>query len=360
MADATVRGRFVWHDLLTPNPAGAHEFYGKVLGWKKQAWDQDPSYQMFAAPSGPIGGAVDARAVTPHWLPYIGTTDVDATVETATGLGARVLSAAEQLPNGGRYATLADPQGASFGIHASSAAAGPETAPQSGDFSWHELATNVAPGVAFGFYAQLFGWDEISQHDMGPMGMYLIFGRNGKQLGGMFDKGSEGKPGSAYWLGYVSVKDLEGTIERAKTARGSVLTGPMDVPGGDRIAQLMDPHGAFFALHRPAAAAKASKPAKAAAPPAAKASKPVKATAPPAAKASQPAKAAAPKKAPAPKKSTRTKPTTKKKPAKKAAPKKKKPVARKAAKRKSPAKKSTSRKTAKKAKGKAKTRKRGR
>jgi predicted enzyme related to lactoylglutathione lyase len=348
MADATVRGRFVWHDLLTPNPAGAHEFYGKVLGWKKQAWDQDPSYEMFAAPSGPIGGTVDARAVTPHWLPYIGTTDVDATLETATGLGARVVSAPEALPNGGRYATLADPQGATFGIHASSAAHGPETAPQFGEFSWHELATNVAPGVAFGFYAQLFAWDEITQYDMGPMGMYLIFGRNGKQLGGMFDKGSEAKPGSAYWLGYVSVKDLEGTIERAKTARGSVLTGPMDVPGGDRIATLMDPHGTFFALHRPAVAAKAAAQASA------KAGKPAKAAAPAPAKASQRPKAAAPKKASAPKKSIAKKSTTKKKPAKKAAPKNRKPVARKAAKTKSPAKKSTSRKTAKKGKSKAK------
>ena len=34
----------------------------------------------------------------------------------------------------------------------------------------------------------LFDWDEISQTDMGPMGMYLIFGRNGRQLGGMFDQ----------------------------------------------------------------------------------------------------------------------------------------------------------------------------
>ncbi len=136
-------------------------------------------------------------------------------------------------------------------------------------------STNVAPSIAFGFYAALFDWDEITQHDMGPMGMYLVFGRNGKQLGGMFDKGSTGKPGNAYWLGYVSVTDLDGTIERAKGARGSLLTGPMDVPGGDRIAQLMDPHGAFFALHKAAGAQAApaepaAKPRKAAKPVAAK------------------------------------------------------------------------------------------
>lgn len=346
MADATIRGRFVWHDLMTPNPAGAHEFYGKTVGWKQQAWDQDPSYQMFAAPSGPIGGSIEARAQTPHWLAYIGTPDLDAAVATATSLGARVLHPAESLPNGGRYASLADPQGAVFGVYSSNADLGPETAPKLGEFSWHELATSVAPGVAFPFYAELFGWDEITQYDMGPMGLYLIFGRNGRQLGGIYDQSAQGKPGSAYWLGYVSVDDLEGAVERAKGARGSVLTGPMDVPGGDRIAQLMDPHGAFFALHATAAAAQAAR----AKPAAAKASKPGKDATP---KKGTPKKAAA-KKAPA-----RKKPTTTKRPAKKTA-KKKKPAARKAAKRQSTAKKSTSRKTAKKARPKAKTRKRGR
>jgi predicted enzyme related to lactoylglutathione lyase len=348
MADATVRGRFVWHDLMTPNPAGSHEFYGKTIGWKQESWDQDPSYLMFAAPSGPIGGTVEARAQTPQWLAYIGVTDIDATIATATQLGGRVQTPPTSLPNGGRYAVLVDPQGAEFGVHASSSAPGPETAPQLGEFSWHELATSVAPSGAFAFYKALFGWDEISQTDMGPMGMYLIFGRNGKQLGGMFDKGSQGKPGSAYWVCYVSVDDLDGTLSRAKAARGSLLTGPMDVPGGDRIAQLMDPHGAFFALHmaataaRAASAAKASKPAKAAAQP-----KKAPAAPTPTKAASKPMKTAAPNKAPA-----RKKPTAKKRPAKKASPKKKQPAARKAAKKKSTAKKSTPRRPAKKTRAK--------
>ena len=52
------RGRFVWHELYTPNPAGAHEFYAKAVGWKSEAWEQDPDYVMFQAPSGPIGAPV--------------------------------------------------------------------------------------------------------------------------------------------------------------------------------------------------------------------------------------------------------------------------------------------------------------
>ena len=330
MANATVRGRFVWHELYTPNRAGSQEFYGKVAGWSVQSWDQDPGYQMFAAKSGPIGGAVEERSGTPQWLAYIGTTDVDATTDAATRLGGRVQTAPAALPNGGRYAVLVDPQGATFGVHASATAPQPEAAPKAGEFSWHELATTAAPNVAFGFYAALFDWDLVAEHDMGPMGMYLVFGRNGRQLGGMFDKGAQGKPGGAYWLGYVSVTDLEGTVERAKSARGSVLMGPMDVPGGDRVAQLMDPYGAFFALHKPAAQGAAAETGK------------------PAARA--PAKKAAAKKAAAKKPAARK--AAKKAPAKRAAPKarnKPKAAGKKKAARK-PAKAKPKKKAAKKAK----------
>ena len=89
----------------------------------------------------------------------------------------------------------------------------------------------------------------MQRHEMGDMGTYLIFGRNGMQLGGMFNKGDMGKPGAAYWVCYVSVPNLDEAIEDVKAGRGSVLHGPSDVPGGDKIAQLMDPHGAFFAVH---------------------------------------------------------------------------------------------------------------
>jgi len=345
MANATVRGRFVWHELYTPNATGAREFYGKTVGWTVQAWDKDPGYQMFAAKSGPLGAAIEDRAGTPQWLAYIGTHDVDATAEAAERAGGRVQTAPADLPNGGRYAVLVDPQGATFGVHASATAPAPETAPGAGEFSWHELATSVAPNAAFGFYAALFDWDLINEVDMGPMGMYLIFGRSGRQLGGMFDKGAAGKPGAAYWLAYVSVSDLEGTVERAKAARGSVLMGPMDVPGGDRVAQLMDPYGAFFALHKPAGAAAAAETGKTApSKPAKKAA--AKKTAAPKPPAKKPAKAARAK--PAARKPAKKKPAAKKTAAKKRAKPKAKPKAK--AKVKAKAKAKPAKKAAKKKK----------
>lgn len=317
MADLTVRGQFVWHELWTPNPTGAHEFYSHVVGWSTQAWEQDPSYSMFVGPKGPLGGAVQKRAGTPQWLPYIGVTDVDAAAATVMRLGGRTQTPPADLPNGGRHAVLLDPQGAPFGIHASKATPAPESAAAVGELSWHELATNGSPETAFAFYTAVFGWGEINRFDMGPMGTYLIFGRNGAQLGGMFDKGAAGKPGAAYWLGYVRVDDLEGAVERAKGARGSVLTGPMDVPGGDRIAQVMDPHGAFFALHLLAADKGAAKPrAKPAPAPAPRAPAKAAKSAPAAKQPAKKAAAKAPKpaaKKPAPKKAAKAKPAAKKK-----------------------------------------------
>ena len=333
MADNTVRGRFVWHELMTPNAAGAHEFYSKAVGWKTQAWEQDKSYQMFTAPSGPLGASVEAREGTPQWVAYVGTDDVDATVEAATRLGAKVTTPPTALPNAGRYAVLTDPQGATFGVHASGGESQPETPPQYGEFRWHELATTASPDEAFRFYSELFGWEELGRHDMGPSGIYLLFGRNGQQTGGVFNKGDVGKPGPAYWVGYVRVKDVDGTVEKVKVARGSLLNGPMDVPGGDRIAQFADPHGAFFAVHMSAAdVKKAPAPKKAAA-----AKSPAgSAKAAPAKAEEKPAKAKVAKKKAAPKKA-KAKTKTKKKAGKKKAAKKK--AAKKKAKSRGPAKK---------------------
>ena len=83
---------------------------------------------------------------------------------------------------------------------------------------------------------------------MGAMGKYLIYGLGGTELGGMFTKTKE-MPMPPMWFYYIEIADLDAAIERAKAKGGRVLNGPMEVPGGARIAQLTDPQGAAFALH---------------------------------------------------------------------------------------------------------------
>jgi predicted enzyme related to lactoylglutathione lyase len=302
MADNTVRGRFVWHELMTPDTSGAHAFYSKVVGWKTQPFEHDPSYQMFAAGSGPLGGSVQDTGA-PHWLHYIGTSDIDATVAQVKSRGGSVKKDVTAIPNAGKYAVLADPQGAVFGVYYSPMDTGKESPPKRGEFSWHELATSDWR-AAVDFYSAVFGWTKMAEHDMGPMGMYVLFGSNGVQRGGMFNKPAD-MPGGPSWLGYVRVKDVNDAVKKAKGARGTLVNGPMEVPGGDWIAQFVDPYGAMFAVHTLAADLKPAQPAAAAA-----------AAPAPAAPAAEPAKPAAPKKAAA-KKAPAKKAAAKKAPAKK-------------------------------------------
>jgi hypothetical protein len=97
------------------------------------------------------------------------------------------------------------------------------------------------------------------------MGVYLLFGRNGKQIGGVFDKGKHGRPGAAHWVGYVRVPDVHATVATVEAEGGTLLNGPMEVPGDDWIAQFSDPHGALFAVLTTAKDLKAARGAKAAA-----------------------------------------------------------------------------------------------
>ena len=52
------------------------------------------------------------------------------------------------------------------------------------------------------------------------------------------------------WLYYVDTKNLDAAIARATKRGARVMNGPMEEPGGARIAQLVDPQGAAFALHQ--------------------------------------------------------------------------------------------------------------
>ncbi len=154
--------------------------------------------------------------------------------------------------------------------------------PGAGDFTWHELATTDAQ-AAMDFYTALLGWEAGPVHDMGPAGLYHLFLHNGNQYGGMYVSSNWGGPS---WLCYIGVEDAGKAVAAAKAAGGRVLNGPMEVPGGSWVAQVLDSDGAPFAVHeparatsQPAASAPEAKPAKAPKPAKPKAPKPEKAAA---------------------------------------------------------------------------------
>lgn len=250
-----VRGQYVWYELMTTDPKAAIGFYTAVIGWGTEEFSgAGEPYTMWTTTGGPLGGVLQlppeakSMGAPPHWLGYIGTPDTDKTLERARTLGGKLLVGPMDIPTVGRFAVIADPQGAVFAAFTPVMAPGPQPAtPSAGSVSWHELTTTDWQ-AGFAFYNDLFGWSKMEAMDMGPMGTYQMFGRNGTMLGGMFNKSAE-MPFPPHWLYYIHVGDLDATLERVKSAGGTVLNGPMEVPGGDRIAQCMDPQGAAFALH---------------------------------------------------------------------------------------------------------------
>jgi len=267
MSDATIRGRFVWHELMTTDTKSASAFFSRIVGWKTRAWDQDPSYTMFVVKGRPTAGLMllpeSARQMgaPPSWVTYIGTPDVDETARQAVALGGKIMKQPADIPTIGRFAIIQDPQGAVFAAFTPVQAA-PSTAPPTvDDFSWHELATTDWR-AALTFYQRLFGWEETNSMDMGPeMGTYQMYGWKGKAIGGMFNQ-SKQMSGPPFWLPYIKVADSKKVAGTVKTLAGKVLHGPTEVPGGDWIVQGMDLQGAVFAVHSSKRAAR-SEPVKA-------------------------------------------------------------------------------------------------
>lgn len=254
---AIPRGRFVWYDLMTNDPKAAENFYTNVAGWGTQPWDGPMPYTMWTANGAPLGGVLQLppnAEAPPHWLAYVSTPDIDATVSQATSLGAKLMMGPQDVPDVGRFAVLADPQGVAFAIYTPTRDQfGHDAAPRPGEFSWHELATTDS-AAALDFYTTLFDWEKSSSFDMGGEWMYQMYGRSGIRLGGIFNKTPQ-MPGPPAWLHYIMVDDVDAAAERVKAAGGQVINGPMEVPGGDWIAQCVDPQGAMFAvLAKPKAA----------------------------------------------------------------------------------------------------------
>jgi predicted enzyme related to lactoylglutathione lyase len=243
---------------MTGELDAAVAFYTKLIGWGTTEWDNDMGpYTIWMKGETPVGGAMalpeEARqaGAPPQWLAYISTPDTDATVAQVADLGGEVLMAPMSIPTVGRMAVMKDPQGASFACYT------PETtpevidpAPDKGDFSWHELMTTDW-AAAFDFYSAVFGWEKKDALDMGEMGTYQMYGNSGndRPLGGMYNKPAEVPVSN--WLLYTIVGNVDEAAEQVKALGGTVLSGPMDVPGGsgDRVVQCLDDQGAAFALH---------------------------------------------------------------------------------------------------------------
>lgn len=247
-------GEFIWYELMTPDPDSAVRFYRAVLGWKdRSAGEEMGGYRILSTGGADVGGIMtppSASGEAAAWVGYIGVDDVDAAAAAIAASGGAQHVPPTDIPGIGRFAMMADPQGAIFYIMRGTPEARSDAfAPgRTGHCQWNELET-PDPQAAIGFYAPRFGWAAGAVMPMGAMGDYRFIEQDGRQIGAaMPQTESAARPA---WRFYFGVADIDAAARAVSDNGGTIHHGPAQVPTGDFIVIAADPQGAAFGLSGP-------------------------------------------------------------------------------------------------------------
>lgn len=114
-----------------------------------------------------------------------------------------------------------------------------------GAFGWFELmTTDVA--ASKDFYTALLGW---TTQDMPMENMtYTVIKVDGEDVAGMMPVPPDSKDMPPVWGIYITVKDVEATVAKARDMGGKILVEPQDIPKIGRFSVIQDPQGAWFAV----------------------------------------------------------------------------------------------------------------
>jgi uncharacterized protein len=102
---------------VTTDVERAKVFFGELFRWE---YETDDSGYVSIINAGRLNGglreqAEHERGTPPNWLPYFTVEEADAAARQAEQLGGRTLLSTTELQKG-RFAVIADPQGAAFAV----------------------------------------------------------------------------------------------------------------------------------------------------------------------------------------------------------------------------------------------------
>jgi predicted enzyme related to lactoylglutathione lyase len=257
-------GSFIWYELITPDPVAAGAFYKEAMGvtFGEPEAGSPIDYRMIQRDDGGMLGGVlrldeemAGSGMTPRWMPYLYVENVDDAVSAITADGGTTFLPPADIPEVGRFAMLADPQGVPIYLmtpkppaerpDATSDVFDPEKAQR---VRWNELASPDQAG-SLAFYNKHFGFEFNEKMPMGEYGDYAFIDHGGQRLGAIMQRGSPEQP--ALWLMYFGVPSLMAAKAKVEAAGGKVVMGPMQVPTGVWIIVGIDPQGAGFGLVGP-------------------------------------------------------------------------------------------------------------
>ena len=112
--------RVVHFEIPANQPEALTKFYSEVFGWKFQkASLPGPEYWLCETGSGGpgINGAVMKRQDPRQpWMNYVDVANIDAMLEQAINLGAKIALPRTSIPGVGAFAAIIDPEGNICGL----------------------------------------------------------------------------------------------------------------------------------------------------------------------------------------------------------------------------------------------------
>lgn len=236
-------GAFLWFDLLTEDVEASKAFYASMFGWRYHT-DADGGPVRIVNKNGREIGAIfnhdtTAEEVESQWIGSLSVDDVDAATDLLVQRGGKVFRGPAEVARG-RYAIVADPQGAVLALFRGRA---PDQLPATldhGDWFWPELWGN--DGVAaVEFYRELVGYEP---RRMGER--YAVMERDGKAYVGVGQAPFEVRP---HWLAGILVADIGEAQRAVEHFGGEVLIGASERFGAGSTVLARDPAGAVFLMH---------------------------------------------------------------------------------------------------------------
>lgn len=243
-ADVVPARGFAWTDCFSADPAASARFYTQWLGWTADVPAADGSIILRRTDGRPVAGIMKRPARSGStgkaaWVVYLGVDDPIAAASAAVTAGARQLAPLTELPNRGKAALIATPDGVPLGLMANASGTGLPP----GTWVWAEyFAADTT--VASQFLQQALGWESQPDARTERTDDFLL-AANGLPHGGMALVPAGRKP---TWLGFLAVDKLEPFIERLTALGGRVLLGPKALDDEHRVLIVADPFGATLAL----------------------------------------------------------------------------------------------------------------
>ena len=110
--------RVIHFEIPAEDPEKIVKFYTDVFGWKISQWEKQP-YWLVDTKNGDeqgIGGAIYKKDWMTATVNTVGVDDVDEYLEKIKKAGGKVVREPMEIPNVGRYAVAADPEGTLFSV----------------------------------------------------------------------------------------------------------------------------------------------------------------------------------------------------------------------------------------------------